>query len=270
MATGGSCRDHKARTVTCGRPVRAEDVRLSPRTPCERHCGHCCGRRTCEADVANGQTVSIDPLNVLAVDAYANRSKGDGDTATWLPPYKPFRCTYVARQIAVEGKYDLWVTAAERDAMTRVVATCPTMALPGPGSASTVAKSPSNQPNRAPRSNLRPPLRRRQVASPNRNCTAARAAVLTRLCAGNLATHASSTATETVSPANDPKLAGRSTADPVSLSQGSPEPVNLMIRAGGSAGGSHYSQQRCAWKAHLVPEPRARWPGPFSHAGKLG
>jgi hypothetical protein len=103
-----------------------------------------------------------------------------------------------------------------------------------------------------------------------RNCTAARAAVLTRLCAGNLATHASSTATETVSPANDPKLAGRSTADPVSLSQGSPEPVNLMIRACGSAGGSHYDQQRCAWKAHLVPEPRARWPGPFSHAGKLG
>src|SRR5664279_2990223 len=49
-----------------------------------------------------------------------------------------------------ESKYDLWVTAAERDAMTRVVATCPTMALPGPGSASTVATSPSNQPNRAP------------------------------------------------------------------------------------------------------------------------
>src|SRR5665647_503213 len=52
------------------------------------------------------------------------------------PPYKPFRCTYVARQIAVKGKYDLWVTAAERDAMTRVVATYLTMALPGPGSAS--------------------------------------------------------------------------------------------------------------------------------------
>ena len=270
MATGGSCRDHKARTVTCGRPVRAEDVRLSPRTPCERHCGHCCGRRTCEADVANGQTVSIDPLNVLAVDAYANRSKGDGDTATWLPPYKPFRCTYVARQIAVEGKYDLWVTAAERDAMTRVVATCPTMALPGPGVCIDCGEI-TQQPTES-----RAPIQPAPTPAPPtggvsyRNCTAARAAVLTRLCAGNLATHASSTATETVSPANDPKLAGRSTADTVSLSQGSPEPVNLMIRAGGSAGGSHYGQQRCAWKAHLVPEPRARWPGPFSHAGKLG
>jgi len=220
VATGGSCRDHKARTVTCGRPVRAEDVRPSPLTPCERHCGHCGRRRTCEDDIANGQTVSIDPLNLLAVDAHANRFKGDGGIATWLPPYKPFRCTYVARQIAVKGKYDLWVTAAERDAMTRVVATYPTMALPGPGSASTVAKSPSNQPNRA--APIQPAPARAPPAGgvSYRNCTAACAAVLPRLCAGNLATHASSTATETVSPANDPRLAGRSTVDPVSLSQG--------------------------------------------------
>jgi hypothetical protein len=48
--------------------------------------------------------VSIDPLNLLAVDAHANRSNGDGDSATWLPPYKPFRCTHVARQFAVKGK----------------------------------------------------------------------------------------------------------------------------------------------------------------------
>ena len=32
-----------------------------------------------------------DPLNLLAVDAGANRSKGDGDTSTWLPPNKSFR-----------------------------------------------------------------------------------------------------------------------------------------------------------------------------------
>jgi hypothetical protein len=35
--------------------------------------------------MVNGQTVSIDPLNLLAVDAHANRSKGDGDTATCRP-----------------------------------------------------------------------------------------------------------------------------------------------------------------------------------------
>ena len=41
-----------------------------------------------------------DPLNLLAVDASANRQKGDGDTATWLPANKSFRCAYVARQVA--------------------------------------------------------------------------------------------------------------------------------------------------------------------------
>ena len=96
-----------------------------------------------------------DPLNLLAVDSSTNRSKGDGDTATWLPPYKAFRCTYVARQVAVKGKYGLWVTPAERDAMVRVLTTCPTMRLPGPGSASTQAAAPraaqpAPRPARAP------------------------------------------------------------------------------------------------------------------------
>jgi Protein of unknown function (DUF1524) len=66
-----------------------------------------------------------DPLNLLAVDAAANRQKGDGDTATWLPANKSFRCTYVARQVAVKLKYALSVTAAERDAMRRVLSRCP-------------------------------------------------------------------------------------------------------------------------------------------------
>lgn len=113
-----------------------------------------------------------DPLNLLAVDASANRSKGDGDTATWLPANKSFRCTYVARQVAVKGKYSVWVTVAERDAMTRVLATCPSMPLPGPGSASTVATLPRAAAQPAPA-----PL----PASPAggvyyENCTAARAA----------------------------------------------------------------------------------------------
>jgi len=84
-----------------------------------------------------------DPLNLLAVDSSTNRSKGDGDAATWLTPNKAFRCTYVARQVAVKGKYAIWVTSAERDAMTRVLTSCPSMPLPGPGSASTVAALPA-------------------------------------------------------------------------------------------------------------------------------
>ncbi len=76
----------------------------------------------------HGERVAFanDPLNLLAVDASANRQKGDGDTATWLPANKSFRCAYVARQVSVKLKYALSVTAAERDAMRRVLARCPT------------------------------------------------------------------------------------------------------------------------------------------------
>jgi hypothetical protein len=74
-----------------------------------------------------------DPLNLLAVDAAANRQKGDGDAATWLPSNKRFRCAYVARQVAVKRKYRAWVTRAERDAITRVLAVCPGEKLPKAG-----------------------------------------------------------------------------------------------------------------------------------------
>ncbi|MFF1509145.1 HNH endonuclease family protein [Streptomyces sp. NPDC058326] len=71
-----------------------------------------------------------DPLNLLAVDSAANRRKSDGDAATWLPPHKAYRCTYVARQVAVKKKYGVWVTAGERDAMKRVLRNCPQQKLP--------------------------------------------------------------------------------------------------------------------------------------------
>lgn len=71
-----------------------------------------------------------DPLELLAVDGPANNVKGDGDAATWLPPNKDYRCRYIARQIAVKKKYSLWVTVAERDAMRKVLATCPDQAVP--------------------------------------------------------------------------------------------------------------------------------------------
>ncbi|HTK39740.1 MAG TPA: HNH endonuclease family protein [Patescibacteria group bacterium] len=66
-----------------------------------------------------------DPLELLAVDGAANQAKSDGDAATWLPVNKAFRCQYVARQITIKQHYGLWVTAAEHDAMQRVLGTCP-------------------------------------------------------------------------------------------------------------------------------------------------
>lgn len=71
-----------------------------------------------------------DPLNLLAVDGPTNQSKGDGDAATWLPAVKGYRCSYVARQVAVKAKYGLWVTAAEHDAIAGILTGCPGQRLP--------------------------------------------------------------------------------------------------------------------------------------------
>lgn len=81
-------------------------------------------------DVKRRAALANDPLNLLPADAGANRQKGDGDAATWLPANKSFRCRYVARQVAVKSKYDLWVTAPEEVAARRVLDSCPGQPLP--------------------------------------------------------------------------------------------------------------------------------------------
>ena len=73
---------------------------------------------------ARREQLANDPANLLAVDGALNQQKGAGDAATWLPPNKPYRCVYVLRQIRVKAAYDLWVTAAERDAMARTIDGC--------------------------------------------------------------------------------------------------------------------------------------------------
>ncbi|MBM7367338.1 GmrSD restriction endonuclease domain-containing protein [Gordonia hydrophobica] len=65
-----------------------------------------------------------DPRNLQAVDGPTNQQKGDGDAATWLPPNRSYRCTYVSRQIEVKSAYRLWVTAAEKQAMQRLLTNC--------------------------------------------------------------------------------------------------------------------------------------------------
>jgi hypothetical protein len=70
------------------------------------------------------EALANDPRNLLAVDGPTNSAKGAGDAATWLPPEKSFRCTYVARQIEVKAAYGLWVAPAEHDAMERVLGAC--------------------------------------------------------------------------------------------------------------------------------------------------
>ncbi len=76
------------------------------------------------------EALANDPLELLASSGAANQQKSDSDAASWLPSNKPFRCQYVARQIAVKKKYSLWVTSAEKEAIRTVLSTCPGQSLP--------------------------------------------------------------------------------------------------------------------------------------------
>ena len=69
-------------------------------------------------------SLANDPLNLLAVSGPENQIKSDGDSATWLPKYKPFRCQYVTRQIQIKHRYNLWVTSTEKETMLTVLQKC--------------------------------------------------------------------------------------------------------------------------------------------------
>jgi len=109
-----------------------------------------------------------DSLNLLAVDGPTNGRKSDSDAATWLPPAKGYRCSFVARQVAVKTKYRLWMTAAERAATARVLTRCSGQKLP----AAKAFRLGGGIVQAA-----RQPTRTRQPANPTyANCTAVRAA----------------------------------------------------------------------------------------------
>jgi hypothetical protein len=90
--------------------------------------------------------LATDPMNLLAVGASTNRQKGDGDAATWLPPAKTCRCSYVARQVAVKAKFGLSVTGSEKDAITRVLLACPGQALPADSGSPVVVSNNITEP----------------------------------------------------------------------------------------------------------------------------
>jgi Excalibur calcium-binding domain/Protein of unknown function (DUF1524) len=132
-------------------------------------------------DIRKRAAFANDPLNLLPADASANRQKGDGDAATWLPSYQPFRCEYVARQVSVKAKYGLWVTAPEAAAVSRVLDACPAQGLvPDTWGAATavdhqLSETPAATHAAEPEAAVTPP-----VAQPSPvwfdNCDAARAA----------------------------------------------------------------------------------------------
>lgn len=81
-------------------------------------------------DTTRRQLFANDPLNLLAVDGPANQNKSDQDAASWLPSNPGFQCQYVALQVAVKLKWQLWVTEAEKRTMAQVAALCPDQTLP--------------------------------------------------------------------------------------------------------------------------------------------
>ncbi len=97
-------------------------------------------------DEATRTAFANDPENLLAVDGPLNQQKSDGDAATWLPPNTSYRCSYVARQVAVKLDYGLWVTTAERDAIAGVLAGCPDEPLPGSGAPAPDVPAPATDP----------------------------------------------------------------------------------------------------------------------------
>ena len=70
-------------------------------------------------DAGRRAALGNDPLNLLAADGPLNAQKGDGDTATWLPPNKAIRCAYAVRFAQVSIKYQLPVTTADKSAMLK-------------------------------------------------------------------------------------------------------------------------------------------------------
>lgn len=62
-----------------------------------------------------------DPLNLRVTIASLNQQKSDSNAASWLPPYKPGRCSFIATQVAVKAKWELYVTDAEKDVFLSIL-----------------------------------------------------------------------------------------------------------------------------------------------------
>ena len=105
-------------------------------------------------DAATLRNFANDPINLQATTGSINQQKGDGDAATWLPPNKSYRCTYVSRIVDVKSAYGLWVTQAEHDAIARILSDCDTAAsAPNPTETPTTASveaQPTDTPQYVP------------------------------------------------------------------------------------------------------------------------
>lgn len=70
-------------------------------------------------DFANDVT-----YNLLAVSGAENQAKRDSTPSDWLPPDPAYHCFYVGKYLGAAVRYGLPITAADRDAIAAVAATC--------------------------------------------------------------------------------------------------------------------------------------------------
>ena len=135
------------------------------------------------------QNLANDPDNLQATLGRLNQQKGAGDASTWLPPNKSYRCTYVARQVEVKAKYQLWLKPAEKDAMTRVLGGCsvgPTAGAADRSNQATGTPPVTDLPTTSAVGQATPPtVASPGVAEPFPNCAAARAAGAAPVYAGD-------------------------------------------------------------------------------------
>ncbi|EHI11417.1 HNH endonuclease family protein [Mycolicibacterium thermoresistibile] len=93
-------------------------------------------------DEVKRRNFANDPMNLQATAGWANQQKGDGDAATWLPPNRSYRCTYVSRIVDIKSAYGLWMTQAEHDAIARILAGCGPSGPGAPGEAHPLQPAP--------------------------------------------------------------------------------------------------------------------------------
>ncbi len=66
------------------------------------------------------------PRGLVAVSSGPNRTKGDKAPAEWLPPAKAAYCTYAADWTSTKLRWNLSADTAERAALRKLAAGCPT------------------------------------------------------------------------------------------------------------------------------------------------
>ncbi|MCM6773512.1 HNH endonuclease family protein [Nocardia sp. CDC159] len=66
----------------------------------------------------------LDNPQLIAVTASSNRSKGDQDPASWLPPNASYRCTYTRMWVAVKSTWRLTLQHTEKTALGKALQSC--------------------------------------------------------------------------------------------------------------------------------------------------